>query len=96
MPRTLQEIISHADELADRFENIDPSDGVEQPVAEYLLQRAVRALAASERQVVDAVRRAREDGVSWRQIGSLIGTSGQAAHERYGPAIDQGAAGSVA
>ena len=47
MPRTLQEIISHADELADRFENIDPSDGVEQPVAEYLLQRAVRDLAAS-------------------------------------------------
>ena len=46
MPRTLQEIISHADELADRFENIDPSDGVEQPVAEYLLQRAVRDLAA--------------------------------------------------
>ena len=49
MPRTLQEIISHADELADRFENIDPSDGVEQPVAEYLLQRAVRDLAASGR-----------------------------------------------
>ena len=96
MPKSLQEIIDHADELADRFENLDPSDGVEQPVAEYLLQRAVRDLAASERQVVDAVQRARHDRVSWRQIGSLLGTSGQAAHERYGPAMDQISEGSVA
>lgn len=96
MPKTLQEIIDHADELADRFENLEPSEGVERPVAEYLLQRAVRDLAASERQVLGAVKRARHDGMSWRKVGSLLGTSGQAAHERYGPSMTQDAEHSVA
>ena len=55
MPRSIQEILDQADELARRFEEYEPSDGDERPVEEYLLQRAALARARSERQIVDAV-----------------------------------------
>ena len=39
MPRSIQEILDHADELAERFENCEPSDGDELPIEEYMLGR---------------------------------------------------------
>ncbi len=84
MPRTIQEILDHADDLATRFEEFDRSEATERPVAEYLLQRAVLARARTERQVIDAVRAARSDGTAWARIGALLGTSAQAAQQRYG------------
>ncbi len=84
MPRTIQEILDHADELAKKFEDFDPADGVELPVSEYLLQRAALARARTERQIVEAVEAARADGISWAKIGALLGTSAQAAQQRYG------------
>lgn len=88
MPRSIQEIIEHADELAARLERYEPSPGDERPVEEYLLERAAIARAQGERQVMDSVTTARARGVSWRRIGELLGTSAQAAQQRYGPAID--------
>ena len=41
MPRSLHDILEHADELVKRFEGFDPDRSVEIPVEEYLLQRAV-------------------------------------------------------
>jgi len=38
----------------------------------------------AERAIKDAVDLAREHGYSWAYIGSLIGTSGEAARQRYG------------
>lgn len=87
MPRSIQDIIDHADELANRFEDFDPDTARERPVEEYLLERAVIARSASEKEVVRAVIAARTAGLSWRQIGSIIGTSAQAAHQRYGPLL---------
>jgi hypothetical protein len=89
MPRTIQEILDHADELAKKFEDFDPADGTERPVSErpvseYLLQRAALARARTERQIVEAVEAARADGLSWAKIGALLGTSAQAAQQRYG------------
>ena len=84
MPRTIQEILDHADDLAKKFEDFDPADGTERPVAEYLLQRAALARARTERQIVEAVEAARVDGISWAKIGALLGTSAQAAQQRYG------------
>ncbi len=55
MPRSIQEILDHADELAKRFEDYEPSEGDERPVEEYLLERAALARARSEQQVLDAV-----------------------------------------
>ena len=88
MPRSIQEILDHADELAERFENYEPSDGDERPVEEYLLERAALDRARSERQVLDAVIAARAAGASWQRIGSLLGTSAQAAQQRYGSVVE--------
>lgn len=90
MPRSIQEILDHADELAKQFEDYEPSDGDERPVEEYLLQRAALARARSEQQVLDAVIAARAAGASWSKIGSLLGTSAQAAQQRYGSVVDAG------
>jgi hypothetical protein len=89
MPRSIQEILDHADELAQRFENYEPGEGDELPVEEYLLQRAALARARSEREIVDAVAAARMAGISWNKIGKILGTSPQAAQQRYGTVVEQ-------
>lgn len=86
MPRTLQEILDHDEELADYFENADPDEFVEVPlsvIAERRLAQAARARASAEQQIAESVQRARETGVSWRRIGEMLGTSAQAAQKRY-------------
>lgn len=90
MPRSIQDILDHADELAARFENYEPEPDDERPVEEYLLERAALARARSERQIVDAITTARAKGVSWQRIGELLGTSAQAAQQRYGNVIAAG------
>lgn len=88
MPRSIQEILDHGDELASRFEEYDPKAGDERVVEEYLLERATIDRARSERQIVDAVVAARGKGLSWQRIGDILGTSAQAAQQRYGSAVD--------
>jgi len=88
MPRSIQEILDHADALAQRFEDLDPDQAVEIPVEEYLLQRAVVARARTEHQVLDAVVKARSAGVSWQKVGALLGTTAQAAQQRYGTVLE--------
>ena len=87
MPRSIQDILDHADELAKRFDVHEPGKGTERPVEEYLLERAALARARSQRQVSDAVVAARAAGASWQKIGALLGTSAQAAQQRYGSLI---------
>ena len=89
MPRSIQDILDHADELAKRFEEYEPDEGNERSVEEYLLQRAALSRARSERQIVDAVAGARTAGTSWNKIGEILGTSAQAAQQRYGEVIEQ-------
>ena len=88
MPRSIQEILDHADELAQRFEDYEPDPDDERPVEEYLLERAALARARGERQILDAVTAARIRGVSWQRIGELLGTSAQAAQQRYAAVIE--------
>ena len=40
MPRSIQEIIDHADSLVSQFEAFDEAGAVERPVSEVLLRRA--------------------------------------------------------
>ena len=88
MPRSIQEILDHADELAKRFEDYEPKPGDERPLEEYLLERAAIARARGEQQVLDAVTTARSKGMSWQRIGDILGTSAQAAQQRYGAAVE--------
>jgi hypothetical protein len=92
MPRSLTEIIEHADELADRFEDYEPRDADRVPLAELIerrLRQAAVARADVERQVVAAVTAARAEGMSWARIGELLGTSAQATHKRYSAVISR-------
>lgn len=89
MPRSIQEILDHAEELAQQFEDYEPVEGDERPIEEYLLQRAALARARSEHQILDAVVGARAAGISWAKIGELLGTSAQAAQQRYGELVEQ-------
>ena len=88
MPQSIQDILDHADELAERFENFDPDQAVDVPAEEYLLQRAVVARARSEQQLIETVAKARSAGISWQKIGALVGTSAQAAQQRYGAFLE--------
>jgi hypothetical protein len=84
MPRTVDEILAHADELAERFENYDPRDADELDRAAVAdLRSATQERSTAERHVLDAVRRARSAGMSWTAIGALVGTTGEAARQRY-------------
>lgn len=85
MPRTIKEILDHADELAARFEDYEPTAGDGKDAAALrAIRDAVAARADSERRIADAVCAARADGHSWAAIGAVIGTSGEAARQRYG------------
>jgi hypothetical protein len=89
MPRTVRDILDHGDELAKRFEDYEPRPGDERsPESFAALRRAVLERARAEGGLQEAITRARRDGYSWRVIGSLIGTSGEAARQRYGTKQD--------
>lgn len=85
MPRTVQDILEHADELAKRFEEYEPSTADERDPQVYTeLRQAVLSRADAERSIKEAVSRGRKEGYSWSFIGAMIGTSGEAARQRYG------------
>ena len=85
LPRSVREILEHGDELAKRFEDCDPRPEDERDPEAYLaLRQAALIRAEAERSVQQAVTRARISGYSWRSIGAVLGTSGEAARERYG------------
>lgn len=85
MPRTVQDILDHADELAKRFEDYEPQASDERdPQVFTELRDAVLSRSAAERTIKDAVEHARAHGYTWAAIGSVIGTSGEAARQRYG------------
>jgi hypothetical protein len=84
MPRTVEEILAHADELAERFENYEPSPEDElDPAVVALLRAAVAERSAAEKHLLEAVQAARNAGLSWSAIGSFVGTTGEAARQRY-------------
>lgn len=85
MPRSVQEILDHADDLAAQFEAYDPfPDDERDPVAYAALRDAVLSRSEAERGVIHAVIQARASGYSWALIGKVLGTSGEAARQRYG------------
>ncbi|RIQ34942.1 hypothetical protein [Jiangella rhizosphaerae] len=88
MPYSIEYVLAHADELARRFEEHEPDPSKfkdARPLGD--IYRAVQARAQAERDILDAVGRAREAGLPWWLIGSYLGTSGEAARQRYGKLI---------
>jgi hypothetical protein len=60
-----------------------PSDELD-PDAVALLRLAVQERSDAERRVLAAIQKAREAGMSWSLIGTFVGTTGEAARQRYG------------
>jgi hypothetical protein len=85
MPRTVDEIIDQAEELAARFEDHEP-DGtaIRDATALREVRTAFLARAAAERRMASAVEMARAGGQTWASIGAMLGTSGEAARQKYG------------
>jgi len=84
MPRTLQEILDHADELAAQFEAYEPRDEDHRDVAPLLRAReAVQSRARAEAEVAAAVAGMRAARYSWATIGGVLGTTGEAVRQRY-------------
>ena len=84
MPRSVDEILAHADELAKRFEDYEPQPEDERDMAAVIaLRDAALARSDAERRMRDAVAEARRQGMSWAMIGSLVGTSGEAARQKF-------------
>ena len=91
MPRTTEEILAHADQLARRFEEHEP-DGGRDATTLRELARAFEVRARAEADLASAVATARADGHTWAAVGAMLGTSGEAARQRYGtprPDTDQ-------
>ncbi|MDN5855518.1 MAG: hypothetical protein L0K86_22275 [Actinomycetia bacterium] len=85
MPKSLQWILDHQDELAKQFEEFEPDpDGHDDPNAFARLLRAANARVQAEAEIAEAVAEARQAGYSWAMIGGAVGTTGQAAQQRYG------------
>jgi hypothetical protein len=83
MPRSIEDALAHADELAAEFEAFDPADAVALTDEEWAIVEATAAQAAAERTLREAVVAARRADVSWRAIARILGISHQAAHRRY-------------
>jgi hypothetical protein len=83
MPRSIDDLVAHADELAAEFEDYDLREDDRHEPALMALRRAAYRRALLERELVEVVREARADGVSWNAIGKELGTTGEAARQRY-------------
>lgn len=80
MPRSYEEIVNQAQELSRVFEE-DFEPAVSKEEASVRAAALRRALAESE--LGEAVAAARDAGVPWNRIGAAVGTSGEAARQKY-------------
>lgn len=95
MPRSLDELIAQADKLADQFEAYEPEQAERGEPVLLTLRRIAYQRSLLERELKHAVRKARRVGESWTRIGSELGTSGEAARQRYGDCADDSTAQST-
>jgi hypothetical protein len=80
MPRARK---SHRDKPMGHLDGRLPDNEPEIRFEEYLLRRAARASADSERQVTEAVSLALSSGLSWNRIGQLLGMPTHEAQAKY-------------
>lgn len=85
MSRTVKRILESADEFAARFEAHEPDAGeIKDAGALRAVREAFRRWADAEGELAEAVTAARAERHSWAAIGAMVGTSGEAARQRYG------------
>ena len=88
MPRSYDQIVRLSKSMAESLE----SDGTE-PITspeEATLRAAARRRSLAETDLGNAVATARRGGVPWQRIGEAVGTSGEAARQKYKHLVDEG------
>lgn len=85
MRPSLTDLIAHADQLADAFEHHDPApEDFDAPLPPLMaVKLAAFRRAAAEKELAQAIHAARQAHLSWRELGEAIGTTGEAARQRY-------------
>ncbi|HQY96985.1 MAG TPA: AsnC family protein [Phycicoccus sp.] len=85
MRPSLSELIAKADQLADQFENYEPTDDdLNAPLPPLMsVKLAQFRRAQAEKELAEAIHAARDAKISWRELGEAIGTSGEAVRQRY-------------
>jgi len=85
MRRSLTDLIANADSVADAFKTFDPTPAdFDAPLPPLMaVKLAAFRRSRAEKELADAIRAAREAQLSWRELGEAIGTSGEAARQRY-------------
>jgi hypothetical protein len=88
MPRSLSELIEHADFYAKQFEDYPTSaeDAIDSDIFKALWS-AGQQKSALENSIAELVIKARSEDMSWKLIGQILGTSGEAARQRYGSLV---------
>lgn len=96
MPRTREQLQQAADAAERWLDSLDPA-AIASPDADASRLRrigqAVRSVASSQVELADAVAEARLHGHTWTQIAVMLGTSRQAAQERYGELVERPSSG---
>lgn len=84
-PRTTDQLAATADEIAKKFEDYEPKPGDKKDAAPLRgIREAFEDAAHAQQRLTDRVIFARAAGFSWNTIGIMLGTSGEAARQRYG------------
>lgn len=83
--RSTEDIVARADEFADAFEKDEPKPGDhDAPLpAAIAVKLAAWRRDVADKELAEAVRSARAQRLTWREVGEAIGTSGEAARQRY-------------
>jgi hypothetical protein len=89
MPRTREELERAAAEAEAWLNSLNPDETPAEDAADLRrIGLAVIARADAETEIIHAVVDARRNGRSWGEIAMVLGTSKQAARERYGQLVD--------
>jgi hypothetical protein len=84
MPKSIKDILSNADSLSQRLKQYEPDPKDERDVKIFKsLQQAVIEKSLVEENLLKIIKKARKNGYSWSLIGSFLGTSGEAARQKY-------------
>ena len=92
--RALGLVDTAAQEAGD--EHAQQPEGSQPPHAVMVPEQGQSAVAETKRELARreqvAVRRARHHGLSWAEIGTLLGVTRQTMHRKYGKGADSGSA----
>ncbi len=88
MPRSYDEIVRLSESMAESLES-DDTEPTTSP-EEATLRAAALRRSLAETELGNAVAAARRSGVPWQRVGEAVGTSGEAARQKYKHLVDEG------